>query len=119
MLKTSIIVKNQIEGIHYYAQAPEEVAFLRHPHRHVFHVETEVEVFHHDRELEFIMVQRYLQKVLADMDLNNVHLSCEMIAKNIVTAIRDKYGDRDTICKVFEDGENGAKVVSTIEVEKY
>ncbi len=33
-----IWVTFQREGIHQYPDAPEEVAFLRHPHRHVFHL---------------------------------------------------------------------------------
>lgn len=113
-MTTFIVVKNQVEGIHYYGDAPEEVSFLRQPHRHIFNVETEIEVFHDDRELEFFMTQRVIDKWLKAMDLNKeegVPMSCEMIAKHIIRRVQEVYGDRDVTCKVFEDKENGAKVV--------
>jgi hypothetical protein len=112
-----IIVKTQFEGIHCYPNAPEEVAFLKNPHRHMFHVEAEIEVFHDDRELEFIMVKRELDKFLASFkDINSG--SCEMIACKIQSFIKTHYPtynppdrkSRYVNVKVFEDGENGAYI---------
>jgi len=112
-----IIVRTQFEGIHCYPNAPEEVAFLKNPHRHMFHVEAEIEVFHDDRELEFIIVKRKLDEFLASFkDINSG--SCEMIACKIQSFIKKTYPyynnmgktERYVNVKVFEDGENGAYI---------
>lgn len=111
-MKSYIIVRTQIEGIHYYADAPQEVYFLKYPHRHMVHVELEIQVYHGGRELEFIMVQRWLNKFLQKLNLMDTPMSCEMIAEKIILEAQSKYGrDREITCKVFEDNENGAKVV--------
>lgn len=111
---TGVIVKTQFEGIHYYAGAPEEVAFLRTPHRHIFYVEVEMEVMHNDRELEFILVKRDLEK---QFNGNCDHKSCEMLAKEIQTYLKNKYPicggyvfERKINVKVLEDNENGGFV---------
>lgn len=115
MNKTFIIVKTQFEGMHCYPNAPEEVAFLKNPHRHMFHVEAEIEVFHEDRELEFILVKRDLNKWLASIQLENC--SCETIAKVLQDYLKERYPvpaelnldrTRYVNVKVFEDNENGA-----------
>lgn len=110
MYKMSIIVKNRIEGIHYYKQAPDEVSFLRHPHRHMFHTETEIEVFHDDRDLEFLMVQRTIDEILNYLELSFVSTSCEQLAKSVIEGLVEVYGQRKITCTVYEDGENGARV---------
>ena len=114
MIKRTIIVRTQFEGMHSFADAKSEVRFLKSMHRHVFHVELEIEVFHHDRELEFITVKRALDeqlKIISQFDA-----SCEKYAEHIVDFIHEKYPirmadqtiSRDVSCLVTEDGENGA-----------
>lgn len=111
MLKTFIKVTADFEGIHRYPSAPEEVSFLRFPHRHTFYVKAEIEVFHDDRELEFIIVKRWLQKQFNEQ-LGS--MSCEMIAKQMIQAIHNAWGDnRDVTVEVWEDNENGAVVRHT------
>lgn len=112
MNKTFIIVRTQFEGIHYYVNALEEVMFLRCPHRHIFHVEAEIEVFHNDRELEFIIVKRDLEKYLKELDVS--YHSCEQIAELIQTYLKNRWPTPENIkrerlvsVKVFEDNENG------------
>lgn len=108
---TSIVVQLQREGIHCYPDAPEEVAFLRSPHRHMFHICVELQVHHDDRELEFIIVKRDLEKWL---DLNSLdYKSCEMITKDILDYLHGRWGisNRITCVSVFEDGENGGRTV--------
>lgn len=117
---TFITVKTQFEGVHSYPDAPKEVYYLRTPHRHMFHVEAEIEVFHDDRELEFIMVKHCIDDFF---DRNN-HMgstSCEMIAKELQDHLKQKYPiteemmlknrynhlDRKVNVRVSEDGENG------------
>ena len=102
-----IFVTTQFEGIHCYPDAPDEVAFLRSPHRHMFHVKYEVEVFHDDRELEFILVKRALEAYVPILK-NLEHKSCEMIARAIMEWSDNKYGIRHVRITVSEDGENGA-----------
>lgn len=109
-MTSTILVKTNFEGIHKYSDAPQEVGFLREPHRHIFYVEVEMEVFHNDRELEFIMVKRNLNKYLFTKPFGIRH-SCEQIAKDIVKFLQEQYGNnRKLTVAVLEDNENGGKV---------
>lgn len=122
-MKTFIYVTTQFEDLHCYPEAPEEVAFLRTPHRHMFHVKATIEVTHLDRELEFILVKRELDRMCKEITqiLKPEVKSCERIATRLARALSKKYGwiidefgterARVIIVDVNEDGENGAKVV--------
>lgn len=127
----SIIVTTEFEGTHFYAAAPEEVKFLAHPHRHIFKVKAELEVFHDDRELEFIIVKRDLQKFCERwFNVENCG-SCEMIGNAIVEYLSTRWGislqkkielkreymHRKIIVEVWEDNENGARVVYEPQLE--
>lgn len=101
-----IFVRTQFEGIHKYRDAPDEVEFLKYPHRHMFGVYIEMDVYHDDRELEFILVKRFVNTLLTNTDLQN--LSCEQIGKAIKVSLIDEYGDRNIKVVIDEDGENGA-----------
>lgn len=107
--KFYIIVRFQFEGFHFYKDAPNEVDFLRKPHRHIFHCEVKLPVTHNDRDLEFIMVKQHLQRFAAkkyDFELGGK--SCEMICEDLLEEITKKYGLRkDITISVFEDAENG------------
>lgn len=118
MIKQFINVSMQKEFIHQYLDAPEEVLFLRNPHRHILHITVEIEVFHDDRELEFILVKRDLEKFLDSQQLTAVSIrSCEMIGLSILTYVQAKYGaNRDVNIGVSEDGENGSILKYTKEV---
>lgn len=108
----------RFEGIHWYPGAPLDVAFLAHPHRHIFHVTVWVEQFHDDRDVEFIRFKRQLQDwckaleaptwspTVADTDENCG--SCEMMARRLWGIIALEYPDRRLKVEVSEDGENGA-----------
>ena len=109
MTTTSVFVTGEFEGIHYWAEAPDEVDFLRNKHRHMFKVELETVVRHGHREIEFILLKRWLQGLLpTNPDIGN--LSCEMIAYNFCQQFRSRWPGREVRCKVSEDGENGAVV---------
>ena len=85
-LKTFIQVRSSSEFIHFYPDAPEEVAFLREPHRHILQISAEIEVFTSDRELEFIIVKRELEKWLKQLELTTpTSRSCEDIGLSINT----------------------------------
>lgn len=106
---TTILINTSFEGIHKYEDAPNEVAYLRDPHRHIFHVNVEMEVFHTDRELEFIMVKHELDKYI-NKEPFSLSSSCEKIATMICRYLLNLYGERRIICTVLEDGENGGRV---------
>jgi len=116
-----IIVRTQFEAIHRYPDAPEPVNYLKEYHRHMFHVEAEIETFHDDRELEFIMVKHSIDKYTSNSQ-NVGCQSCEQIAKRISAFLKSSYPikkklfiedsedvyDRKVNVRVFEDLENGA-----------
>ena len=103
-----IWVTTSFEGFHYYKDAPEEVAFLRNLHRHIFHVKVFIEVFHNDRDIEFILFKRFVNKLINELVLDN-NKSCEMIADELAGHIKDKYPGRRLIIEVSEDNENGVR----------
>jgi hypothetical protein len=103
-----IVVRTRFEAIHSWPECPhEDVAFLRHPHRHEFHVEMKVPVHHDDRDVEFIMAKRDLEACIKQnwqgQDLGR--MSCEQMAERLLM-----FFSAASSCSVFEDGENGAEV---------
>lgn len=111
-IQRSITITDRVEGHHAYENAPDEVAFLRRSHRHMFHIEVEISVEHDDRELEFFMVkmdwERHIRPFVFMLD--NVG-SCEQIAERILAGFIQAYGEhRIYAVKVAEDGENWGTV---------
>lgn len=115
--RNRIWVTLQREGTHYYPAAAtdpnlktgswDDVSFLAHPHRHIFHIRVEIDVFHNDRDIEFIQFKRWLERLSDQGMIEFNHKSCEMIADDIAAAIHQKYPDRCCIVSVAEDNENG------------
>ena len=106
-MKTLIVIRTQFEAIHHWPACPiDSVDFLRHPHRHLFHVEMAWEVSHADRDIEFIdqkrKVERFIKRNWQGQNIGS--LSCEMLA----TMLLRKFNAG--MVGVFEDGENGAEV---------
>jgi hypothetical protein len=112
--KTTVIVKLQVEGAHYFAKAKElfpTVGFLADRHRHIFHIKLSKEVFHDDRDIEFIMFKRevkdylelyYHDEVTGMLEFDN--MSCEAIARELLEYFHCEW------VEVWEDDENGARV---------
>ena len=95
-------VRSQFVGWHKWTDAPDNVAFLRDFHRHVFKVELVVPVRHGDREVEFFTLQKQLDGFLARNYAGRRFLeSCEQIAENIGVNFLNSYE-----VTVSEDGEN-------------
>ena len=112
-VQRTIWVTFQKEGIHCYPDAatnPQlaDVAFLSHPHRHIFHFRVGIAVAHNDRDIEFIQFKRWLENLYSGNILNLDHKSCEMIGEELFTKIAEKYPSRRIEIEVSEDGENGA-----------
>lgn len=118
----TVYAKVSFEGIHCWPDAPDEVKFLRSPHRHIFNVKASVEVTQNNREIEFIMLGHRLKELfkgLAANDENGVWnmgtVSCEDVAEMAMAYIRYKLGLPDEMyisVQVDEDGENGCIVTS-------
>lgn len=115
-----IWVTFQKEGIHCYPAAAndprlatgglDDVSFLGHPHRHIFHFRVWLAVFHNDRDVEFIQFKRWCESLYQDSVLSLDNKSCEMISDDLYTAIAMRYPGRDMWIEVSEDGENGCYI---------
>ena len=108
-MSTEVYCTLQVEGIHNWPACPhEEVAYLRDPHRHIFHIKAYKPVTHSDRDTEFIILKhaiaRYIHSKYWDTT-QQLHLfshrSCEMIAEELSIMF-----DLSKV-EVSEDGENG------------
>ena len=113
-MKTNIIVKLEIEGLHNWPDAQAivpEVGFLSSMHRHKWFITVKKQVNHDDRDVEFIMFKRDIEEWLGHQYYNlasRTHefgaKSCEMLAEEILKEFECVY------VSVFEDNENGAEV---------
>lgn len=112
---TTVWCTAQFEGFHAWIDAPEQYAYLRLAHRHIFHVRLELIVGHSNREVEFIDLKQKLQKycessfgALGIFDSTHPSsFSCETMARRIASEYEDA-GYAVHSVTVSEDGENGA-----------
>lgn len=108
-----IVVNLQVEGVHSWPGCDiQEVDYLKHPHRHVFHIKCVKPVTGADREVEIIQFKRsivqWLYKTFGRYQKTCIDFSgqsCEMIAETIANEFKL------FSCQVLEDGENGAMVI--------
>lgn len=110
MKTVKVICKIKVEGFHHYPDAPQQVDFLRHRHRHVFHITAMFHVEHMNRDLEIFMVQDELSKWICNKYGTPCEfgaMSCEHIADDILKNYSYK-GCRTV--EVLEDGDGGAIV---------
>ena len=114
-MKTFVWATTQIESWHRWVDAPEQYAYLRNSHRHMFHVKVELSVDGLDREVEFIDLKHRVGKWCEDLQSTSEFASgtsCEHMARYVLDAVDEYYGpDRGIIVTVSEDGENGATVI--------
>lgn len=113
-MRTHIVVKLQVEGLHNWPEAKEvmpQMDFLSYPHRHLFYIEAVKEVGDWNREIEIIdfkrKIDRWLYETFYDYDkqiLDFEYLSCEKLACFILKHFNC------TQVSVLEDNENGAIV---------
>jgi len=108
---TAVWVTAQFDALHYWPEAPDNVAFLRCPHRHVFHVKVSVMVEHDNRDVEFFKLKGDLQAVLSQFVGTTSTLSCEQWCHVIRGQLCFTFGYSHVLeVEVSEDGENGAVV---------
>jgi len=102
----TVFAQFTFEALHHWPAAPDEVGFLRDPHRHLFHVRVEDVVGHHDRDREFVLMGREARGWCVEhaQDPGTLTWSCEKWACYLV----DRGGFSRV--EVSEDGENGAVV---------
>lgn len=106
-----IKVRTRFDAMHHWPNAPEQVSFLRHPHRHEFHVSVTLSVEHADRDLEFFMVKDRLDQFLQPYEKRNLGpMSCEMLAEAAGNYLNGIYPGRVDSVEVSEDGQNSAIV---------
>lgn len=109
-IRTEVFCTLQVDGTHNWPGCPfDEVAYLRDPHRHMFHIKAYKEVNHNDRDVEFIILKHQLVDYLDHTyycETPKTHVfgarSCEMIAHELIKQFNLSR------CEVSEDGENGA-----------
>lgn len=120
MLTKFIHITTQREGLHHWPAAGGPENYLRHPHRHLFVVDVDLQVTHDDREIEINAATRWLDTLLptfavatpqtdttAPLDFGPQ--SCERLAGRIIEAFLQRYGrHRRLRCAVLEDGILGA-----------
>lgn len=114
----TIEVVTTFEGIHCWPDAPDQVAFLRYPHRHLFKVSLTLQVSSDDRELEFFIIKHGLDAYIRSSfqcyhpTMPNLFqlgpMSCEMLAKEFVSWAKHSLKVSYAACKVQEDEENSA-----------
>jgi len=112
-MKSSIFVRLQIPGVHRWPECDiNAVQYLKHLHRHVFHIEAHCPVSHDDRDVEFLFLQKeirgflmqtYWHEFMSLMFLDT--MSCEQLAIKIL----EEFPSLSKV-SVSEDGENGAIV---------
>ncbi|WP_279356202.1 hypothetical protein [Methylobacterium indicum] len=108
--KRMIWVTFKVRGFHCYPDAPDQVAYLRARHKHLFGFRVWVEVWGDNRELEFHMMQAWLESQFASGGpLEAEGQSCEMLANNLYERMvqEERYQGRDIWIEVDEDGECG------------
>lgn len=107
-IKTLIEVNLQHEATHFWPEsdAIPEVSFLKHPHRHIFHIRLRKKVSHDNRQIEIIQFKRQVEDFLSSQFQKDFgSSSCEMIAKHLLEQFKC-----DEV-RTLEDGENGALVI--------
>ena len=83
-------------------------AYLRSPHRHMFHVEVGVSLSHRDRDIEFHDLLDFCRAAFPGGDMGRQ--SVEDMAVGLLARLVDAWPGRAFSVAVFEDGENGATV---------
>lgn len=103
---TTVLIKTQFEGFHYWPKAEHKEEYLQHIHRHIFHVELEVKVTNDERQIEFIEFKRRLNEYCTRWSVPTTN-SCETIARFIALWVTDLNLEPIRVA-VLEDNENGA-----------
>ena len=107
-MKSYVITCNQIEGFHYWKDAPmlPHLCYLRNKHRHNFIVTCWFEVSDEDREIEIVVQQHEIEYYIRHRygsPAQFENMSCENIAHELLD-----HFPACKRCQVTEDGYGGA-----------
>ena len=106
----TVILDFDIEGFHFYPNAPKQVSFLEHNHRHIFQIRVGYKVQDSNREKEIFIEQDYLKDYLYESygsPCQFENMSCEMIAEEILEFAQE---EGCVWVEVFEDSLGGARI---------
>lgn len=109
-MKKTIVLDFEVEGYHFYPNAPKQVSFLENNHRHLFQIRVGYKVNSLNREKEIFIQQDFLKDYLFETygsPCQFKNMSCEMIAVELLEFIIE---DGGIWVEVFEDGKGGAKI---------
>lgn len=107
-IAAEIVVRFSVEGFHRWPGAPGNRYYLANIHRHLFYLEVTLAVTHDDREVEFHDLLDFCRVEFPGGDMG--FMSCEMMARNLLTKIAQRWDGRAICVSVFEDNEVGAMV---------
>lgn len=114
-----LVVRFREAGFHCWPEAPDHRAYLRDPHRHVFHVEVRTATAADDsREVEYhdlIDNARTLWQGMGGPDFGA--RSCETLAGQLADRVAALLR-RPVAVEVTEDGEAGARALSVVAAER-
>lgn len=112
----TVFCRTRCVGFHYWPNAPDQYEYLRHPHRHEFHVEVHVAVdiskqVDHTRQVEFHALKQTVDKILTALLWGApTPKSCEDLCADIAMQLTLE-GSDVAMVRVSEDGECGAVLV--------
>lgn len=113
MTAPMIFVSLTRPALHCWPKAPASRAYLRDPHRHIFHIMAETTVEHDDREIEFHdlvdQTAEVFDRLIGGSKADAGSASCETLARCIAQEL-SKLHKRYFSVTVSEDGECGATV---------
>ena len=105
-MKREICTYNDIQGFHFYPNAPSGVGYLSNLHRHVFVIKARAQVSHNEREIEIITEQNVIEGKLEEKYGRPCmfgSMSCESIAEWLLNELPEL-----SYVEVLEDGYGGA-----------
>jgi hypothetical protein len=106
-MKKQVIINLDVEGFHYWQNAPDSVDFLRSNHRHIFNIKGWYDVEDLDREVEIFLLQWEVSKYVKDKWGEPAifgGMSCEMIAMDLLERFNF------SAVEVLEDYRGGGRV---------
>lgn len=114
-MRSEVCATVRIPAFHSWPDAPDDVAYLRHQHRHLLTVRVWMPVSHGDRDIEFHQLQRAVRVLLLALlphpaqpgELQLGNRSCEHVAQLLVSHCSELGGMPNRV-EVWEDDENGA-----------
>lgn len=102
------------QGFHRWPDAPERRSYLRHTHRHLFHVTVRIRVTHDERQIEFHDLLDDCRGVFRRMVQSQEGASCETMARQLLSHVISAYDSVQARVTVSEDGECSAIVGAII-----